>query len=310
VKKLLAILAIALFAVFISGVAGRSVEASQSPGVQPGSEVAHYPGADNVTLTTECMNDGRVRLRISWTTYGFGAQFFDLSLQNNGFIFGTFVGLGPLPSNQNSFVWEGISPGLQHYIRVNTSTQFGWAPSQTYTFFSPNCQYYPPQPNPGQCGTYPYYFPCNPQPNPTPVGCSGTPTYSTYVPGNCAPAGACQQATIAIFPAPPAGCVWTQKGEGSSYAIGEPVVYCYYVNQPMWVHIVATLPGGGQIEVLPWIQDNGQGGCATYGGANDPFGNAFLIRTAAQPSGGRTGYLYGGVVSPGGLLDTTTFTVN
>lgn len=309
-KKLLAILAIALFAAFISGVAGRSAEAAQQPGIQPGSDVAQYPGADNVTISTECMSDGHVRLRLGWTSYGFGPQFVDLSLSNNGFIFGTFVGLGPLSPYQNSFIWEGVLAGLQHYIRINTGTQFGWQPSQTYTFITPNCAYYPPPP--GQCGTYPYYIPCPITP-PPPQQCVGTPNFNNYQPGNCAPVGACQMATIAISPAPPAGCVWTTKGEGSSYVVGEPVTYCYWVNMPMWVHIVATLPGGGQVEVLPWIQDNGQGGCATYGSpnpANDPFYNQFLIAMAGFPQGQRIAYLYGGVVSPGALMDTTTFTVN
>jgi len=60
---------------------------------------------------------------------------------------------------------------------------------------------------------------------------------------------------------------------------------------------------GGQIEVLPWAWDDGTGGCASF--ANP----SFMPRQAGIP-GARTGYFYGGVVAPGGLLDTTTFTVN
>jgi len=331
VRKVLVVFAIAVFALLISGASIRSApaEAANEPGIAPGSGPPQYPGADNITVYLTCQPDGRVTLNLNWVGYGLGAQFVDLSLFNNGFLFGTFIGQGPLPPYQNQFTWTGLLPNAQHYIRVNTSTVYGWQPSQTYVFTTSNCGYtpypypqpnpYPPNPYPPQpCGTYgapgcppivcgTYGAPACPGPYPGPITqCTGAPSYATYVAGNCPPAGACNQQTtaqVAVYPPPVAGCVWTQKGEGATYVQGELVTYCYYVNQPMWVHIVATLPTGN-IEVLPWVWDDGTGGCAS---AYNPY-----VQFRPLPAGGpgpRTAYFYGGVVAPGQLLDTSTFTV-
>ena len=40
-----------------------------------------------------------------------------------------------------SFTWDGILPGLTHYMRINTLTPYGWAVSQTITFTTRDCQY-------------------------------------------------------------------------------------------------------------------------------------------------------------------------
>jgi hypothetical protein len=325
------IFAIAVLALFTSGVAIRgapTAEAANQPDIAPGSPAPQYPGADNITIYLQCQPDGRVALTLNWVSYGFGGQFVDLSLFNNNWIFGTFIGQGPLPAYQNQFTWNGLLPNAQHYVRINTGTQFGWQPSQTYVFTTSNCAFnpnpYPPNPYPGPCGTFgqpacpgpcggyncgPPVTPCGPN-NPAacvPTQCTGSPTYASYVAGNCAPAGACstQATAIAIFPPPPAGCVWTQKGEGTTYALGELVTYCYYVNEPMWVHIVATLPNGQQLQILPWVWDDGTGGCAY---ATNPYFE-FRPRPAGQPLGQRVAYLYGGQYAPGQLLDTATFTV-
>jgi hypothetical protein len=53
------------------------------------------------------------------------AQWIDLSLFNNNFAPGTFIGAGPFPPRfegpfRASFEWEGIIPQRVHYYRFNT----------------------------------------------------------------------------------------------------------------------------------------------------------------------------------------------
>jgi len=80
-----------------------------------------------------------VGLSLSWTAYNQGPQWVDLSLFDNGFAPGTFIGLGPLPSGQNSFTWDGIRPGLLHFLRINTATPGGWAPASIGFFSRGDC---------------------------------------------------------------------------------------------------------------------------------------------------------------------------
>src|SRR6476619_5083464 len=89
----------------------------------------------------QCMSASQVSVSFSWAAYNEGAQWFDLSLTNNGFAPGTFVGIGPLGSSQMSFTWDGILPGLTHFMRINTLTPYGWSVSQTLTFTTRDCQY-------------------------------------------------------------------------------------------------------------------------------------------------------------------------
>src|SRR4051794_34822588 len=91
-----------------------------------------FPNVDNFAVAGQtCLADGTVSLNFSWTAYNQGNQWFDLTLFDNGFAPGTFIGLGPLPSNQSTFTWNGLKPGLLHFIRLNTfvnSTGI-WAPT-------------------------------------------------------------------------------------------------------------------------------------------------------------------------------------
>jgi hypothetical protein len=85
-------------------------------------------------LSQECLLDGTVRVNISWEVNNAGTQFVDLSLQNNGFAPNTFVGLGPFAANVETLTWDGILPGLTHYLRVNTFVDNIWIPSDTLVF--------------------------------------------------------------------------------------------------------------------------------------------------------------------------------
>jgi hypothetical protein len=89
----------------------------------------------------QCTSASQVSVSFNWLSYNEGLQWFDLSLSNNGFAPGTFVGIGPLGSSQTSFSWDGILPGLTHFMRINTLTPYGWSVSQTLSFTTRDCQY-------------------------------------------------------------------------------------------------------------------------------------------------------------------------
>ena len=71
----------------------------------------------------------------SWTPVaGAEVQWVDLSLSNNGFAPGTFIGFGPLSGTTTQIQWNGLIAGQTHYWRVNAGTSLGWIPSQTGSF--------------------------------------------------------------------------------------------------------------------------------------------------------------------------------
>lgn len=97
----------------------------------PTAEAAAY---SLTVVDQQCTATSQVRVSFNWGAYNEGPQWFDLSLSNNGFVPGSFVGIGPLGYNQTSFTWDGILPGLTHYLRVNTLTPYGWSVSPTFSF--------------------------------------------------------------------------------------------------------------------------------------------------------------------------------
>jgi len=82
---------------------------------------------------------GTVQVVFLWNPSHQGQQWLDLSLLNNGFAPGTFVSAGPLPRDRWGFMWDGLLPGLTHYIRVNTLTPTGWVSSRTTTLVTGVC---------------------------------------------------------------------------------------------------------------------------------------------------------------------------
>jgi len=290
-RKALSVFAVALLIAAIGVIAAprTDAQAAENPGVRPPHETMQYPGADNITLYLECQFDGRTRLRLQWSTYNLGIQFEDLSLFNNGWLFGTFIGIGPFGPSQNTSVWEGLLPGQWHYLRINTLTPYGWQPSTTLQFLSRNDCYQQPLPQPP---IPPYFPPQPPFPYPGPSVCNGASTPATFQAGNCAPTPECPTAvTILIYPPAAQGCVFVRRGTGGTYFQGEWFEVCYWVNQPMNVRIVHQGPTGAQEFVNGY--DDGRGGCVW---SPTPLGGP----------GGRSETLYG---PNGQVLDTTTFNV-
>lgn len=67
-------------------------------------------------------------------------QWFDLSLFDNRFAPGLFLGTGPVPLSGASFRWTGILPASRHYFRVNTDFGAeGWRALAAGSFLSLNC---------------------------------------------------------------------------------------------------------------------------------------------------------------------------
>jgi len=94
---------------------------------------------------------GTVQVVFLWTPSRQGQQWLDLSVFNNGFTPGTVVGVGPLSPDAWGFVWDGLLPGVTHYVRVNTLTPWGWQPSATAAFTTGYCGPPPPAPAPRTC---------------------------------------------------------------------------------------------------------------------------------------------------------------
>ena len=94
---------------------------------------------DQVCSTTR---PGTVTVTFSWTGNHPSAlqQWLDLSIQNNGWIWGTYSGAGPFHATQTSFVWDGLKPNTYYYMRHNQGFSNGaWDPTQTYWILTKNC---------------------------------------------------------------------------------------------------------------------------------------------------------------------------
>jgi hypothetical protein len=84
----------------------------------------------------ECTGGGRANVTLRWAPVSSPGDttWLDLSLAFNGFIPGTFIGAGPLPGTDQTFVWRNVQANVPHYFRSNAYTVLGWTPSQTGMF--------------------------------------------------------------------------------------------------------------------------------------------------------------------------------
>jgi hypothetical protein len=220
---------VALAALFVA-LPGRGTPVSLSP-----SSAEAYPGVDNFQVTgQDCLNSNNVRLYLQWTSYNLGPQWFDVSLQNNGWIWGTFVGAGPIASGQNTFTWDGFVPGARHYLRVNTLTQFGWYESQTYSFTTRTCF------GGGGGGGSKTGPKCDGA-----YWCAGDP-----IPSFCAQQGLYN------------GCIWVNRiTDPYSYFPGNPLSICYWVPSAGSLYIQTIRTPGNAVTVQANGYDDGAGDC-------------------------------------------------
>src|SRR3954470_19873920 len=102
----LSILAVLMAALAIAG-SGRF-------GASP--EKAEAAAAYNINVVSQgCTGDGYVRINLAWGAPNEGAQWVDLSLTNNGWAPGTFIGIGPFGAFDGAATWSGLQPGLLHF---------------------------------------------------------------------------------------------------------------------------------------------------------------------------------------------------
>jgi hypothetical protein len=275
-----------------------------------------FPWADSLHIVSEqCLQDGQVLVHFDWVTYNFGQQWVDLSVHNNGWQSGTFIGLGPLGPQQTSYEWSGLIPGQWHYLRINTLTAFGWQPSETYPFFSrSDCgiQYFDGDGDgvanqfdscPTQFGL-PQFSGC-PAPYVPLAHMCENPNGTGWCPGQPAPAQHCGFSAQAVstfgIVSPQVitteACVWQPRGEGAFYYPSEVVTICYLPSHPMQLHVMTHM-ALGDTNLIASVFDDGHGNCTR----TDILGRPLQV---GQTRGLRTIYLY----SNNQLLDTHTFYV-
>ncbi|MGD0115375.1 MAG: serine hydrolase [Dehalococcoidia bacterium] len=111
-----------------------------------GSFVSGQCGAPSVPLqstTQDCSGTSptSVSINFAWSPSLIpgATQWLDLSIYDNDFAGGTFLGKGPLPAGQSTYTWEGLPPGLTYYWRVNTQTPNGWVGTPTWSVSGIRC---------------------------------------------------------------------------------------------------------------------------------------------------------------------------
>jgi hypothetical protein len=85
-----------------------------------------------------CTGGGQASVTFFWaasTPPGY-SQWVDLSVFNNGFAGGTFIGAGPFHVSAQQVTWSGILANVTHYWRVNNFSSDGWHDSSTGVFFA------------------------------------------------------------------------------------------------------------------------------------------------------------------------------
>jgi hypothetical protein len=325
-----------IFALVAVAAVSQGVPSAQAQGDVPTGRVsrAEYPGADNLFVVSQwCLPDGNVGIEIRWQSYNLGNQWIDMSHSNNGWIFGTFVGLGPFAPWESSLVpWFGIRPGAATFIRVNTNIGGFWYPSQTIQFTTAFCAPQQSQDSDGDGvpnfqDACPFQFgpswnngcpvqqgqdsdgdgiPNNQDACPFQWGPSwnnGCPTgggtgncdpVTGWCPGQQPPASRCPaQPQILIFPPPPGGCVWPTKGLSSHYSQGENIVFCFWPNGQPSQVRLTIQIDAAAENTILDVPDDGRGDCF------DPVG------TVGAPNATRTIRMY----VNGTLVDTETYFV-
>lgn len=94
---------------------------------------ANSPSLVGVTTSNCTATTGTASF--SWLpTQGTVSQWLDVSVHDNGFMPGTFVGNGPIGASTGSLTWDGFEAGATYFWRVNAQTPAGWIPSATGSF--------------------------------------------------------------------------------------------------------------------------------------------------------------------------------
>jgi hypothetical protein len=101
----------------------------------------------DLSITQTCTPDGRLSARFNWNDANpaIVQQWLDLSLADNHWQPGTYLGNGPMPASQQSLTWIGLQQGSRHFIRINQWLPGApgagpeWQSSDTFYFDTGNC---------------------------------------------------------------------------------------------------------------------------------------------------------------------------
>jgi hypothetical protein len=104
----------------------------------PGAEPA--AAASGLRIASQGCGADTVDVHFQWESSGEGPQWIDISLFDNRFQAGTFIGVGPLPADQTAFIWTDLLQGRRHYVRINTFVRGGWQESGTLPFTTSDCR--------------------------------------------------------------------------------------------------------------------------------------------------------------------------
>ncbi|MBF6598905.1 MAG: serine hydrolase [Dehalococcoidia bacterium] len=114
---------------------------SPTPTPRPAPPAPPGPAGGIAIYSIQCSSatPNGVRLTLLWTPSRSGQQWLDLSIFNDNFAPGNFVGAGPFTAQGWSYVWDGLLQGTTHFLRINTLTAAGWMASETFSFYTPVC---------------------------------------------------------------------------------------------------------------------------------------------------------------------------
>ncbi len=99
----------------------------------PAASAASGPSLGGVTTGNCTPTSGTASFK--WQPApGTVTQWVDVSVHDNAFSPGTFVGNGPFGANDGSLTWAGFEAGATYFWRVNAATPAGWLTSETGSF--------------------------------------------------------------------------------------------------------------------------------------------------------------------------------
>jgi beta-lactamase class A len=121
---------------------------SPTPIPRPPPPPVPAPAIGPGIMVSRCLSANSVEVTFLWAPSRSGNQWLDLSIFNNGFAPGTFIGVGGFGPGLYGFIWPGLVQGTTHFARVNTLTTDGWKTSSTLAFYTPVCDGGASEPHP------------------------------------------------------------------------------------------------------------------------------------------------------------------
>lgn len=101
---------------------------------------AHIADAAATGLNqSQVCSNGKADVTFTWrgTNPSATQVWLDLTTTNNSWKNGTFISAGPFDATTTSYTWTGLTPGKQHYFRINQQLPNGrWEGSATAPFFT------------------------------------------------------------------------------------------------------------------------------------------------------------------------------